>query len=1215
MAARLRASDAKSNEVRKGIEKHKFEDEGGEEYKGSNFGGFSDYFRRKKIKLQNLDVEIRASIPDKPTIFRGVVAHVNGYTQPSLNDLHRLLVAHGGGFQQYLDGKTTVTHIIAANLTLKKRVEFRRYRIVKPAWVVDSVKAEKLLPWDAYRVVDEGVGQKVLGFDNGKVISQANAQQLGYRDQMDTSWYARKVQGLAKGISDGSPGAGSTNTQTLSHEGDRPSSKDVDDDPRQSAYEVSSEAITLADERGTQEPAAPDAPAVPLTVPALGPWTDKTPTSSTEEIFNEMQTPPMHSHLADLDQEAQPSVASEGPVGPPIEDEPSSTSEELHVGVPADGNGKSLKRVRSPEVESPSKKARMTAEEHNTVLLADPHMRKSSVLNPDFLRQYYSESRLHHLSTWKADLKSRLQQLAAEKTPSQQARQKRPPGSRRYILHVDFDSFFAAVSLKNAPQHKDKAVVIAHGKGSGSEIASCNYVARGYGVKNGMWMKRAHELCPDLVVLPYDYKAYEEASMHFYDAVLATDGIVQSVSIDEALVDITMLCLPAGAGDDKGVREGSIWREQAKADEVAQKLRALVLEKTGCAVSVGIGGNILQAKVALRKAKPAGQHQIKPEEVLDFIGELTVKELPGVAWSIGGKLEEVGAVLVKDLRGLSKERLVSTLGPKTGEKMWDYSRGIDRTEVGEQVIRKSVSAEVNWGVRFETQAQADEFVRSLCGELHRRLVEHKVKGRHLTMKIMRRAADAPLDPPKHLGHGKCDTYNKSVVLGVSTNTQDVLAKEALSVMRSYGFSPGELRGLGVQMTKLEPLKDVRDGQLQSSQRRLHFKTSPSKPSSSKVDGPDPIEDGPDRPQKVTGNEPLPTPAESGGGPRKPLNTLGTQFVIPTQIDPNVLAELPQDIRAKVLQSRKSLTPSRPQGPTVLTPRSLSPGAPPDVLNHSRLDPETIAALPTEMRQEILAFSAKEAGMTRAQSPMRRTPRKASKSAVSTKKVSAPTKRRAGVISRGRGKVDIKSTLTQSNFVARTLGSEDLSSRATSEEANGQSGEDDEIAPEILEALPEDIRREVMAQHRADRLAWRGNSKAPTSLPTAENSPAADLQQAQPKIQRFLRLPPRKAKPTFTTRKLSTLPELREVISAWVEEFADEGPYEEDERALTRYVGRVVKDECNMDKAAGVVKWLEWVVDNSLDGKGGEGAWRRALAKLKDEVQAAVASRGLGSMRL
>jgi DNA repair protein REV1 len=74
-----------SNAVRKRIENHTFSDETGDEYGQSSFGGFSDYFRRKKIKLQNLDSELRASSTDKPQIFKGVVAHVSGYTQPPLH--------------------------------------------------------------------------------------------------------------------------------------------------------------------------------------------------------------------------------------------------------------------------------------------------------------------------------------------------------------------------------------------------------------------------------------------------------------------------------------------------------------------------------------------------------------------------------------------------------------------------------------------------------------------------------------------------------------------------------------------------------------------------------------------------------------------------------------------------------------------------------------------------------------------------------------------------------------------------------------------------------------------------------------------------------------------------------------------------------------------------------------------------------------------------
>src|SRR5271168_4547941 len=149
---------------------------------------------------------------------------------------------------------------------------------------------------------------------------------------------------------------------------------------------------------------------------------------------------------------------------------------------------------------------------------------------------------------------------------------------------------------------------------------------------------------------------------------------------------------------------------------------------------------------------------------------------------------------------------MTVLGPKTGERIWDYSQGIDRTEVGEQVIRKSVSAEVNWGIRFINQPEAEEFVQNLCVELQKRLLDQGVRGRQLTMKIMKKAADAPLDPPKHLGHGKCDTYTKSIVLGVATNNAEITGPEAVLILRSYGFSSGELRGLGVQMTKLEPLK-------------------------------------------------------------------------------------------------------------------------------------------------------------------------------------------------------------------------------------------------------------------------------------------------------------------------------------------------------------------------------------------------------------------------
>ncbi|PYH87600.1 DNA repair protein, partial [Aspergillus ellipticus CBS 707.79] len=873
-----------SSAVRKRIQAHHFDDENGDEYDASTFGGFEDYFRRKKIKLQNLDADIRSSAADCPPIFRGVVAHVNGYTQPSLQDLHRLVVSHGGGFLQYLGGKTDATHIIASSLTPKKREEFRRYRIVKPAWVVESINAGRLLPWDAFRVVDEGQAQKVLKFDDGRIKSQANTPRAGYREQSNSSWYTAQLATSDQAESQRSPLA---QLETPYRAEEPPST--------QSDYGEFPSFVSLDEPSKTpQQQVRPTTPQLELSSPHRD--------------------------------EPKPSVTPSR-----------SESDRLDV-APAP-----LPLVREPI----PPKLDMTSEEYNAQLLSDPRMRTSSVANPDFIQQFYSESRLHHLSTWKADLKAQLQSAAKEKLHTQLKRKKPVAGARRYIMHVDFDCFFAAVSTLKRPELRGKPVAVAHGTGSGSEIASCNYEARAQGVKNGMWMKGALQACPELSVVPYDFPAYEDASRKFYGAILAVDGVVQSVSIDEALVDITMQCLEAGGSDGRGMSEGSVYREQAKADEIGRGLRATVKEETGCAVSVGIGGNILLAKVALRKAKPAGQFQLKPDAVLDFIGNLTVRDLPGVGYSLGTKMEEIGVKLVKDARDLPRERLTSALGPKTGVKIWEYARGIDRTEVGNEVLRKSVSAEVNWGIRFVDQTQADDFVRSLCQELHRRLVENLVKGKQLTLKVMRRSLDAPLEPVKHLGHGKCDVFNKSVVLGVATDATDVLGKEAVSMLQSMKISPGDLRGLGVQMTKLEHLKSgsPRKPEGRGSQRQLNFKASPVR---NRIERSNNDPDDLESPRRGDTESVRPVPSFSDSG-HKPLNISGTQFIMPSQPDPKVVAELPTDIRSRLISQGKPRRESRSISPC--PPARTRPPASTALPPQSQLDPDTLAALPADVRAE------------------------------------------------------------------------------------------------------------------------------------------------------------------------------------------------------------------------------------------------------------------------
>ncbi|KAI1504415.1 impB/mucB/samB family protein [Biscogniauxia marginata] len=1137
-----------SNAVRKRIENHTFSDEAGEEYEPSAFGGFSDYMRRKKIKLQNLDSELRSSSGDKPQIFKGVVAHVTGYTQPPLHILHRDLVQHGAGFLQYLDSKTMATHIIASSLPPKKMVDFSKYRIVKPAWVTDSIEAGRLLPWSDYRVIEETPRQKTLKLDRTGVYTQSSIQQsplakYGYREQTDNSFYNSQLKGFA-GVND-----------------DRYAS---DDSPSCPGPAMSNAA--------THE-------------------SEQDESMLITQLPSESNTPPKISNdrfagsdiLLDFDNEAV---------------------------VPED------RKIVNDETERevpPGQRKVMTSEEHNALLLQDPRMRKSSTANPDFIQQYYSESRLHHLSTWKAELKSRMQKLAADKGP-QGKPVKRKPGSRRYIMHVDFDSFFCAVSLKNAPEFIDRPAVVAHGTGTGSEIASCNYPARKHGVKNGMWMKRATELCPDLKVLPYDFPAYEDASRSFYECILEVGGVVQSVSIDEALVDATSVILSAVGSDGSGIDEGNIWREQEKAEQIALALRDQIKQKTGCAVSVGIGGNILLAKVALRKAKPAGQYQIKPEEAQSFLGELKVDDLPGVAYSIAGKLEEIGIKYVNDVRQTSKERLINTLGPKTGEKLWEYSRGIDRTEVGEQPIRKSVSAEVNWGIRFISQEEAEEFVYNLCKELERRLRNEQVKGKQLTMKIMRRSMDAPLDPPKHLGHGKCDTFNKSLMFGVATHDYQVLGKEAVSMLRSYKFSPGDLRGLGVQLTKLEPIKTSVSGP-DGSQKRLSFGAfrapgSAKKPIQDPIqdtggleeapssthgrgDAQDPITDGPLTPRKPKPTAMHPALAISRAGDKDakantPLNISGTQFIMPSNPDPTVLAELPQDIRSRLMAQGKAssvareeflVTKSRPQSPVT------NDDIPPE------FDPEVFNALPEDMKAEVLnSYRPRSRQSIRPQSPRRDRP-------IQPSKKTTPIKRRVpGIFARARERqADATAKVVQTNFL----------SFKQVDETDGI----EELDQEFLAELPEEVRKEVIADHRR-RKAQRSGLDLKINHKRNQD---VDTEEVLPGGQTKLHFAPRPAKIDFTSGGLTTLSEIRDMLNVWHRETQDDGPYRSDVEMLEKYLVKVVIDEKDMDKAAKLVKWLDYIIDADEYESRGKEAWRGVMEDIKQEVQKAVQSRGLGPL--
>ena len=111
---------------------------------------------------------------------------------------------------------------------------------------------------------------------------------------------------------------------------------------------------------------------------------------------------------------------------------------------------------------------------------------------------------------------------------------------------------------------------------------------------------------------------------------------------------------------------------------------------------------------------------------------------------------------------------------------------------------------MTWGVRFAEAAEAVAFVEKLCGEVSERMRRLKVKGRTLTLKILRAVANAPANYVKgSIGHGVCDHLTRSSTASLSFDDAPSLMREAVRLLADLNVPADQIRGAGVQVTRLD----------------------------------------------------------------------------------------------------------------------------------------------------------------------------------------------------------------------------------------------------------------------------------------------------------------------------------------------------------------------------------------------------------------------------
>uniref|UniRef100_A0A452TSN0 DNA repair protein REV1 n=1 Tax=Ursus maritimus TaxID=29073 RepID=A0A452TSN0_URSMA len=775
-------------------------------------------------KVQKLEEQFRSDATiqkdgTSSTIFSGVAIYVNGYTDPSAEELRKLMMLHGGQYHVYYSRSKT-THIIATNLPNAKIKELKGEKVIRPEWIVESIKAGRLLSCIPYQLYSKQSNmQKGLNFNPA---CKAEEPVPGPSSVAKQNHIIKKVE------TENEVKVNGVNSWN-------------EEDANNFSFTELEQIFPGRKQNGI--PHHRDSAAI---------FNGHTPSSNGALKTQDCLVPLGHSVASRLSpdfaqEEEQAEKSSTDFRDCVVQQSPQSTRNTDAMRNPHRTNSFSLSPLHSNTKINGAHHSAVQGPSSTKSTSSVPTLSKAAPSVPskpsdcNFISDFYSRSRLHHISMWKCELTefvNTLQRQSSGIFPGREKLKKMKTGNmsvlssprhQSCIMHVDMDCFFVSVGIRNRPDLKGKPVAVTSNRGTGraplrpganpqlewqyyqnkvlkgrnqdsaqangidsvlskAEIASCSYEARQVGIRNGMFFGQAKQLCPSLQAVPYDFHAYKEVARTMYETLASYTHNIEAVSCDEALVDITEI----------------LAETRLTPDEFANAVRMEIKDQTKCAASVGIGSNILLARMATRKAKPDGQYHLKPEEVDDFIRGQLVSNLPGVGRSMESKLTSLGIKTCGDLQYMTMAKLQKEFGPKTGQMLYRFCRGLDDRPVRTEKERKSISAEINYGIRFTQPKEAEAFLLNLSEEIQRRLEAAGVKGKRLTLKVMVRKPGAPIETAKFGGHGICDNVARTVTLDQATDSAKIIGKATLNMFHTMKLNISDMRGVGIQVNQLVP---------------------------------------------------------------------------------------------------------------------------------------------------------------------------------------------------------------------------------------------------------------------------------------------------------------------------------------------------------------------------------------------------------------------------